>query len=229
MTAVNGAAPVSEIEFREFDSRAEASQALADELAWVLTEALNRKDSAALVVSGGSTPAPMFSILRELDVTWQLVTVVPSDEREVEPDHPDRNEAMIRRELLAGPAADARLVSLIPPGEIPGAFDAVVLGMGDDGHTASLFPATSQLKERKRSVVATTSPFAPYQRISLTVPAINRARTVCLLVTGSEKASRLAEVLQQINAGHPELPSSLVQPTSGQLLWLIDDRAAAQL
>ena len=200
MTAVNGAAPVSEIEFREFDSRAEASQALADELAWVLTEALNRKDSAALVVSGGSTPAPMFSILRELDVTWQLVTVVPSDEREVEPDHPDRNEAMIRRELLAGPAADARLVSLIPPGEIPDAFDAVVLGMGDDGHTASLFPGSPDLARALQSAEKLERLEVPQlgvHRISLTPAALLRGSRVFLLFFGELKRAVFEAALEE--------------------------------
>ncbi len=181
---------MSEVVFREFDSRGDASRALADEIAWTLATALSKNDSAALVVSGGSTPAAMFRVLREQSLAWRLVTVVPSDEREVAPDHPDRNEAMIRRELLTGPAGDARLVSLVPPGDIPDHFDAVVLGMGDDGHTASLFPGSPDLERSLHSgekLERLEVPQLGVHRTSLTPGALLRSDRVFLLFFGELK------------------------------------------
>jgi 6-phosphogluconolactonase len=176
--------------FRDFDSREAASRALANELAGVLSAALERRDTAALVVSGGSSPVALFRQLREAALDWPRVTVVPSDERDVPADHTDRNDAMIRRELLQGLAAGARLVSLIPPGEIPARFDAVVLGMGVDGHTASLFPGSPELAlalEPEVGLQRVTVPRLGVERVSLTLGALLNTRRVDLLFFGEDK------------------------------------------
>jgi 6-phosphogluconolactonase len=200
--AASGASRVfeqAEIRFRAFTSRGEASQALADDLACVLAAAVERYGAAALVVSGGTSPSAMFRILRDEPLPWSRVTVVPSDEREVEPEHPDRNEAMIRRELLSGNAADARLVSLIPPGDIPDAFDATVLGMGSDGHTASLFPGSPDLERTLRSTAKLERLDVPQMgvhRVSLTPAVLLRSGRIILLFFGEDKRRVFEDALK---------------------------------
>ena len=177
-------------EFLEFESRADASDALANELARILEEAVRSEGSAAIVVSGGSSPAPMFRALRGKPLPWNRVTVVPSDEREVPADHPDRNDAMIRRELLAGGASEASLAGLIPPGNLPGRFDAVVLGMGGDGHTASLFPGSPDLGralESRGPLERLEVPQLGAHRVSLTPAVLLSCDRVFLLFFGNDK------------------------------------------
>jgi 6-phosphogluconolactonase len=171
---------------RTHASRLAASRALADEVFETLTEALAATGRASLVVSGGTSPVEFF---------------IPSDERVVPLDHPDRNEAMIRRELLQGSAAAASLRSLLPPSgatdslaeiaeALPAAFDAVVLGMGTDGHTASLFPDSPELDTALRSADALALlnvPSQGMQRVSLTPAALLGSRRIDLLFFGQEK------------------------------------------
>ena len=110
-------------DFKEFDDRQDAATTLADDLQKGLAAAVQDKGRANLVVSGGTTPTGMFQLLRQRELPWERVRVLASDERDVPPDHADRNEAMISRELLQDKAARAQLVSLIPAGDIPGFFD----------------------------------------------------------------------------------------------------------
>lgn len=187
--------------FLEFASRREASEALADDIFETLTGALAASGRAALVVSGGTSPVEFFHALRGLPLSWERITVVPSDERVVPYNDPDRNEAMIRRELLQGPAAAATLRGLLPPSgapdslaevaeALPAAFDAVVLGMGADGHTASLFPDSPQLETALRSaepLALINAPRLGTQRVSLTPAAVLASRRVDLLFFGQEK------------------------------------------
>lgn len=174
----------------EFETREMASRALAARLAELLTEAEKSNGRASLVVSGGTSPVALFHCLREKALPWHAITVVPSDERDVAPDHPDRNEAMIRRELLSGAAAQAELVSLIPPGEIPAHFDAVVLGMGGDGHTASLFPGSPDLERALKSKKMLENMAVPQlgsHRVTLTPLALLSTSAVFFLFFGEEK------------------------------------------
>jgi len=187
--------------FRAFASREEAAGALAEEIFETLTEALAESGRAALVVSGGSSPVGLFHELRGLQLAWERITIVPSDERVVPLSHPDRNEAMIRREFLQGPAAAATLKGLLPPSGAPGslaevaealpaAFDAVVLGMGADGHTASLFPGSPQLETALRSaepLALVDVPRLGVQRVSLTPATLLASRRVDLLFFGEDK------------------------------------------
>ncbi|MEE4293852.1 MAG: 6-phosphogluconolactonase [Xanthomonadales bacterium] len=186
-------------EFRAFENREIAALTLAAELGEILESAIEARRAAALVVSGGTTPAPMFRQLRERLLDWSRVTIVPSDERDVPLDHPDRNERMIREELLQGPASGATLCSLIPPGSLPAHFDATVLGMGEDGHTASLFPQSPDLS----AALASTEPLEYLQapqlearRISLTPKALLASSQICLLIFGEEKRRVIEAALQ---------------------------------
>ena len=178
------------IGLREFSSRGDAAAALANDLQAGLQTAVREKGRASLVVSGGTTPAAMFRLLRQRDLPWTKVTVLASDERDVAPDHADRNEAMIRRVLLQDEAATAQLVSLKPPGAIPGFFDELVLGMGADGHTASLFPDSPELGkalESTRPLEWLTTPSSAVRRISLTPHALLHSGRISLLFFGADK------------------------------------------
>lgn len=198
-------------QLRAFETRAEASAALATEVCEMLTGAMAARGRATLVVSGGSSPVDFFHCLRRLPLSWERITVVPSDERVVPAQHPDRNDAMIRRELLQGPAASARLRGLLPASgsthhlpqlaeTLPASFDAVVLGMGADGHTASLFPGSPELEAALRSaepLALLNVPQLGMQRVSLTPSALLASRRIDLLFFGQDKRV----VYESANAG----------------------------
>ncbi|MCB9570508.1 MAG: 6-phosphogluconolactonase [Kofleriaceae bacterium] len=210
-----------------------------------LAAAVAARGRASIALAGGSTPRPLYARLaaaRAGAIAWDRVDVYFGDERAVPPDDAASNFRMARETLLRHvpvprdqvhriegerPADDAaRRYAEIVAAALP--LDVVLLGMGDDGHTASLFPATADL-DPGPPVIVTTSPVAPATRISLALGAINRARAVIFLVAGAGKAARLAEVFAQRRAGAPTLPAARVAPTDGTLTWLVDDAAAARL
>lgn len=200
MNGANHMSDAGQPEFREFGTRADASDALAQALEIDLARAVQDRGEASLVVSGGTSPAAMFHALRKKMLPWRNVSVIPSDERNVALEHPDRNESMIRRELLVDQAADARLLSLLPAGDIPGRFDAVVLGMGDDGHTASLFPDSPDLSRALGSQAQLEQLEVPRlgaSRISLTPCALLSSRKIYLLFFGPEKRRVYEAALQE--------------------------------
>ena len=208
-----------------------------------------------MALSGGSTPKKMFAMLANdaalrNRMPWCRVHFFWGDERHVPPDHTDSNFRMTNEVMLsrvpvppenihriraenpdAGKAAEdyeqeLREFFMLGPEQLP-PFDCVFLGMGTDGHTASLFPGTKALQERKRLVVPNwVDKFQSY-RITLTTPVLNNADLVIFLVSGEEKAQPLRTVLE--GQKQPDrLPSQLIEPTHGKLLWLVD-RAAAGL
>lgn len=208
----------------------------------------------SVALSGGSSPKAMFALLADKafnqHVDWSQVHVFWSDERCVPPDHPDSNYHLARQTLLdrvpiplanihrmrgeddpAQAAADYERVLHLFFAHHPDkqmAFDLVLLGMGDDGHTASLFPHTAALEETERLVVANHVEKLGAWRLTLTVKAINAGQHVTFLVAGGGKAERLQHILEGAHQPH-ELPAQLIQPTSGNLLWLLDESAAAKL
>lgn len=190
-------------ELHEYPSRCEAARLLAASIAERLRAALAQRGEASLVICGGSSPVELFHALAGETLAWEQVTVVPSDERWVPLDHPDSNEAMIRRELLTGPAARARLVGLYrdtdSPEEtlddvakalqdVPKPLDVVLLGMGEDGHTASLFPHDPDIAAK----VEVTEPclaaeVGPPRRLSLSLAYLCDARSIDILIFGDDK------------------------------------------
>ncbi len=170
-----------------------------------LTDAVKLRGLASLVVSGGNTPRPLFEALSQQDLPWSQITVTLADERWVDTNSKDSNEAMIRQTLLCGPAAKARFIPLKNTADTASAgvstcqaaiadmslpFDLVILGMGDDGHTASLFPGVSgnALDTGATELCASIKPaVAPHERISLTAAALLNSRKIILHIVGENK------------------------------------------
>ena len=232
------------------------SRKAAEIIMGLMAETLNTKTHFSIALSGGSTPKSLFTLLADdvslrTQVDWDKVHFFWGDERHVPPDHPDSNfrmayEAMLSKvpvqetnihrvraeEQDASKAAEEyedelRTFFNLKPGELP-YFDCVLLGMGPDGHTASLFPGTEALHEQKRLVVSNWVEKFQSHRITLTAQAINNADCIIFLVSGEEKAEVLREVLEGEN--NPELfPSQLIKPNHGKLLWLVAQSAATKL
>lgn len=201
-----------------------------------------------IALAGGSTPGPVYELLAEdSDIDWQRSHIFWSDERCVSPDHSDSNFRLVRETLLDklpnAPRLVARMSGESPPEKaaqeyestirefvqadetgIP-RFDLILLGMGDDGHTASLFPGSQSLDETDRLVAADyDSKFDAY-RLTFTYPLLNAGRHVLILVSGASKAPTLSAVL--MGPHQPNLlPVQGVQPSDGQLRWLVDAAAA---
>lgn len=201
-------------ELHEFASRDEACEALSQAIASQLAAQLGRQPEASLVVSGGTSPQGVFSRLAAVDLPWSKVHVLPSDERLVAEDDPASNLRMIRGELAVGRAQGIKLISLLPDadgglagaqqrlGQVPRPFTHVMLGMGADGHTASLFPDAPELESALRGdgpLVKLAPPSADQQRISLTPCRLLDARRVSLLIFGMDKLA----VLERARAAGP--------------------------
>ena len=189
--------------------------AMARQVADALRAALAERGRALLVVSGGRSPALFFEHLSRQVLAWDKVQVSLADERWVPPDSPDSNEALVRRHLLQNQAAGACLVGLYHPaadldeaarlaeqalGGLP-PIDVLVLGMGDDGHTASLFPDSPRLAEAlsagcRHAVLPMRAPSSPRQRLTQTLPRLASARLTLLAIEGGSKLSTLGRALQ---------------------------------
>lgn len=223
-------------EEQHFPDPQNLAEALAQELAEVLEAAVEARGEASLVVSGGSTPLPLFAALSQHPLPWDQIFVTLADERWVDPSDPASNERLVREKLLQGPAAAARFVGLKTTDETPKAgrdaceealealprpFDAVVLGMGGDGHTASLFPTAPELAdgldpESGRTCLAVHPGGDLPPRMSLTLPALLDSRCLYLHITGEEKLQVYHHALGPGNAA--ELPVRAVLRGAGERL-----------
>jgi len=218
-------------------------------------EAIATKGRFTVALSGGSTPKGVYSLLanrhpRMQPIAWPYVHVFWGDERCVPPVHMDSNYRMANDALLAHvpippenvhrihadlPPLEAaynyerelREVFSLQPNAVP-RFDLALLGMGPDGHTASLFPKTTGLQEQKRLVVAHYVEKLASWRVTLTAKVFNAAAQVAFLVAGADKAETLKEVFE--GPFQPDrLPSQLIRPTAGLLQWFVDEAAASAL
>ncbi len=233
------------------DGPAALAEAAAAQFVQAATQSLARQARWAVALSGGATPQAAYQRLAAPDlasqVDWARVHFFWGDERCVPPAHPESDFGMARAALLDHipvPAGNVhRMRGELDPAEAATAyqaelegyfgtarprFDVVWLGLGEDGHTASLFPGTAALRETQRHVVANWVEKLSTWRLTLTPPVINEAAQVTFLVSGSRKAKILKEVLQ--GPYQPEVwPAQLVQPASGRVVWLVDRDAASQI
>jgi 6-phosphogluconolactonase len=208
--------------------------------------AIAERQSCSIALSGGSTPKPLYAALAQQDLPWHQIQIFWGDERYVPATHPDSNYGMAKQlwlDLVPIPAAnihpiptdlgkpdlvaaeyDRQLAAYfgLQPGEMP-SFDITLLGMGDDGHTASLFPHTAALSVVDRAVTVGDKDGEP--RLTLTVGAIDKSRTVIFLVSGASKQTALKAVFAPIGDEFA-YPSRQIQP-DGELLWLLDATAAS--
>jgi len=239
-------------EIAVFDTPAALFQGAADEFSELAADAVRKTGRFTVALSGGSTPKSLYSLLateKADSLPWEKIFFFFGDERHVPPDHADSNYRMANQALLSRvavprenvfrvPAEDASAEVAAqkyedslkkffgkPSGQIP-VFDLIFLGVGPDGHTASLFPGTKALMEKKRWVVANHVDKLDSDRITFTYPLINNAACVTFLSSGADKAATLHEVLDNPDAG---LPSQAVQPTHGRLVWMIDRAAAGRV
>lgn len=235
---------------------ADLFHAAAEEVVRAGRAAIGAQGRFTVALSGGSTPKGLYSLLasKYADFAWNRVFLFFGDERHVAPTDPESNYRMVKESLLTRIAIPAENVFRVPadnpdasaaaadyegqlrhffqlrpsdrPGEFP-RFDLILLGMGPDGHTASLFPDSPALDEQSRLVVANWVAKFNTHRITFTFPVLNRAAEVIFLASGADKAEILHQVLEGKNT--PPLPSQRVQPTDGKLLWMLDEAAAAKL
>jgi 6-phosphogluconolactonase len=229
---------------------AAVAEAAADRIVAAARNAIRRRGRFRIALSGGSTPRPVYALLaappRVTAVDWTRVEFFWGDERCVPPDHPESNFGVARQLLLDrlpgvrqdathrmpadAPDRDAaargyqleiaRAFGVAPDAPRPPAFDLVWLGMGRDGHTASLFAGSTALEERRRWVVTTWAPAPAAWRMTFTLPLINAARSVLFMVCGPDKAAAFASV----RSGSRDLPASRI--ATRRTLWLVDEHTA---
>lgn len=235
-----------------FPTAAALARGAAERVALVLGGALQAGGNASLALSGGSTPRSLYEILSALPcrdrIDWTRLHIFWGDERCVPPESPESNYRMAQQALLRHvkiplhqvhrmrgelPPTDAarayeqelRSAFSAGPDEIP-RLSLVLLGLGEDGHTASLFPNTPVLDERRRLIADVFVERLAASRITMTFPLLNNARTLMFLVSGGSKAAILKSVLQE---RRPALPATGVSPLAGELSWYIDRDAASHL
>ena len=230
----------------------DVARAAASRFVDIAATAISQSGRFSAALAGGSTPKRTYELLANKEyrdhVAWPKVHLFFGDERTVAPTHRDSNYRMASESIISRVPIPAQnihridgegdavanaslyeddLRNFFEPGSSP-RFDLVLLGMGEDGHTASLFPGTTALREREAWVVANWVAKLNTYRITLTPTAINNAANIIFLVTGPGKSGPLFEVLR----GQPDpqkLPSQLIQPVNGSLLWFLDKPAAARL
>lgn len=241
-------------EIRTLTTPQELFAAAAEEVVRTANEAVAQRARFTIVLSGGSTPKSLYNLLAtnaRTALPWDRMFFFWGDERHVPPTDPDSNYRMADETLLSKipvPAGNVFRIKAENPdaaavaeayeqtilkffqlksGEVPN-FDLILLGMGPDGHTASLFPGTTALQEKSHLVVANWVEKMKTHRITLTLPVLNAARCVTFLVSGTDKASVLRAVLEE-DVPAEQYPSKLVRPAAGKLIWLMDRAAASQL
>lgn len=213
-----------------------------------LLEAIAQRGQATIALAGGSTPRPLYESLAEQDLPWEKLHVFWGDERYVPAAHADSNQGMARKAWLSKVNIPESNIHPMPTGsgspqinaaehgamlqqffevdsgEFP-AFDVILLGIGDDAHTASLFPHTDALKVRDRFITVGNKDGQP--RITFTIPLINQARCVIFLIAGASKQDALSHIFAENDDPH-QYPARFIQP-QGELYWLLDGAAGEGL
>jgi 6-phosphogluconolactonase len=235
----------------------EMAQEGARRLVAIARQVIPRKGEFNLALAGGSTPVGLYRLLAQAPyretMDWSRTFIYFTDERCVPPDHTDSNYRMVRETLLdhvaIPPANIFRMAGELDPAQAAAfyetilrqdfslrgrsrpRFDLILLGMGDDGHTASLFPDTPATRKERRLVMPTEAPAQArpaVPRLTLTYAVLNAAANVMFLVAGAGKAAAVQAVLSEAEPDR-DLPARRVQPVNGQLTWLLDRAAAGHL
>ena len=241
-------------EVRILTTPQELFAAAAEEVVRAANDAIQREGRFTIALSGGSTPKNLFNLLAtnaRSSMPWEHTFFFWGDERHVPPTDPDSNYRMADEAMLskvpvpagnvfrfaaenpdAADVAEAYEAALrkffaLEPGQFPH-FDLILLGMGPDGHTASLFPGTAALQEKSKLAVANWVEKLKTSRLSLTLPVLNAARCVMFLISGTDKAAALKAVLEGDAPGE-QYPAKLVRPSDGRLIFLVDRAAASEL
>lgn len=221
-----------------FANTEELNAAFASEISLILSQAITEKGAASLVVSGGRTPLPLFKILSQQTLDWSKVTIALADERWVANDHPDSNEKLVRENLLVDEASAATFFAmktesanaedavtvLSQSSQQPAVpFDVLILGMGEDAHTASLFPCCDQISQglnlsSGEVFIATTPKTASHQRMSYTLPALIKAKNIFLHLTGDKKREVLLAALSAENEAEKPI-KAVVERAPVTLMW----------
>jgi 6-phosphogluconolactonase len=237
---------------RVFLTSDELYQAAAGDFAGIVKQAVQSRGQAHVALSGGGTPQRLYQLLAsppyQASLPWDAVHFYWGDERCVPPDHPESNFGQAKKTLLdrvpARPENIHRVLGEMPPGQAVEDYlhvlakngtparpwpqlDYALMGMGADGHTASLFPGKESLEEKTYPVIAASADYQgrPAERVTLTPMVFNTSRNVVFLVTGADKAPVLAKVLN--GPDDPiYLPAQRIQPASGALTWMVDTLAA---
>lgn len=249
LAAVTGSQTMG-VDVKILPDKAALAQAAAQEFHQLAEAAVQERGRFSVALSGGNTPRAIYSLLASAhkELPWDRIHVFFGDERHVPPDHPDSNFRManesllskvpipennvhrVRAELDADAAAaeyEQELVNFFHLGNHDWPrFDLIDLGIGEDGHTASLFPGSNALTETSCRVVANWVEKFKTFRITLTFPVLNHAAEVVFLVSGADKAHILNEILRP---GAQKYPAQSVNPENGRLLWLVDQDAGSLL
>jgi 6-phosphogluconolactonase len=241
----------TDLNVRVFPTPAELFPVAATEFTRLAQRAIRSSGRFTVALSGGSTPKSLFKLLAALppaDIPWEQVYFFFGDERHVPPDDPESNFRMANENLLtkiharpenifrvhaeldaetAAKNYEEKLVKFfnLGPGEFP-RFDLIMLGLGPDGHTASLFPGSKGLGEKQRLVIANWVEKFNAFRITFTYPVLNHAACVMFMATGTDKADAVRRVIEDKKQGPP---AGGVAPIDGKLLWFLDDDAASEL
>lgn len=244
----------SSVEIRTLTTPQELFDAAAEEVIHAANEAVATRGRFTIALAGGNTPRSLYNLLATNGhsfLPWDRMFFFFGDERHVPPADPQSNYRMANQAMLskipvaagnvfrvAGENPDAgaaaalyeqtlRQFFALAPGDFP-SFDLILLGLGPDGHTASLFPGTAALQEKSRLVVANWVEKFKTNRITFTLPVLNAACCVVFLVSGTDKAPALKAVLEDDAPGE-QYPAKLVRPSNGKLIWMVDRAAASEL
>jgi 6-phosphogluconolactonase len=237
------------------DSQA-CAEAAAEFVLEVGKEAVRANGRFLIALSGGTTPETLYRALTAPAFAdrfdWSRTIFFFGDERCVPPDDPRSNYALAKKTLftplnimpsqvyrMAGESSDPQAAAFEYEQQlrlatkaslsVQPSLDLILLGLGEDGHTASLFPGASILRDRQRVIAATQSPKDPPNRLTMTLAAINRASVILFLVIGAGKAGVVRAILDPRTEADQQLPASLVSPEEGRLIWFLDQAAAAEL
>jgi 6-phosphogluconolactonase len=233
-----------------YQCAAELEQNAAEKIVLMIDKAIGERGVCSIALSGGETPRPVYHILGSSlikeRIDWSRVHLFFTDERVVPPTDPQSNFGMINREFISHINISYRNIHRIAgeeKAELAAAdyerelreyfsnqiirFDVVLLGLGEDGHTASIFPGTKVVNEEKAFVAAVYIPHLSLWRVTLTYRSINNAREILFLVSGKKKGFIVRHILKT-SAMREEYPATLVQPVDGNILWMLDKDAAEE-